>query len=130
MKKIDKILLPLIDSPPVFNENDSVIDFMRSVNDYNIVVKKVKYDLLLEILSKIFNKKIKTLTDVKNIKIELDNAEKIIYEHKEIITSNFCEIIMSDDKIDVLNTLKKMCGIIDYKFIIGNELKCLIIKKR
>lgn len=57
---------------PVYDRNESVTAYLRRVEEYKLLVKKEKYDIVLEFINKWLKytteeTKIKSLTDFKNI---------------------------------------------------------------
>lgn len=118
---MDKVLLPLQDVPPSFDEiNGNIVDFIRNVNDYKIISQKKRYDILLIIFSKIFNKSITSLTEIKNMKCDKVNIFNILNENSESINKEFNNILINHKEVNV-NILKKLCETINYKLIIKND---------
>lgn len=134
--------------PPIYDGKESIVSYMRRVDDYKMLMKKEKYIAILDFMNILLKKepKLKNLTDFKNIKLDvlvLDNKafKKILKKHGEnlINTLGINKSIDEDvdtDKItsdDVIGFIKKCVDVIEYSVIIKKDCFSIIstqIKKK
>lgn len=86
-------------SPPIFNDKTETLnEFLRRVDKYKIHYNKEKYNLVLNIINKIFNLNeeytYKSLTSIKHVKLKSLNVdqkftESIIIQNKDKLKELF-----------------------------------------
>ncbi len=123
-------------SPPIYDGKESIVSYMRRVDDYKMLIKKEKYNAILDFMNIILKKepKLKNLTDFKNIKLSLltmDNKEfkKILKLHGQNLINTLginktVDYDVDSDKItsdDVISFIKKCVDIIEYSVIIKKD---------
>lgn len=110
-----------------------IMNIQKTISDYN----KKKYDIILETLKAIsilFSKRIKYLSDFKNIPCILiqenfQDIKDILIKNKETLESNFdmkIKFSKSDDYKKIISFLRSMIRNIDYKMIIRNDYMTIL----
>jgi hypothetical protein len=122
--------------PPIYDGKESIVSYMRRVDDYKMLIKKEKYNAILDFVNIILKKepKLKNLTDFKNIKLSLltmDNKEfkKILKLHGQNLINTLginktVDYDVDSDKItsdDIISFIKKCVDIIEYSVIIKKD---------
>lgn len=88
---------------PEFNEDEPVYVYKKKLDQYVLSLKKIKYNLILEIINKILNKKYKSLGTIQKIelsKISANHGNSIFDEYEEKIMKHFKIEISKYEKIN------------------------------
>lgn len=110
-----------------------IMNIQKTISDYN----KKKYDIILETLKAIsilFSKRIKYISDFKNIPCILiqenfQDIKDILIKNKETLESNFdmkIKFSKSDDYKKIISFMRSMIRNIDYKMVIRNDYMTIL----
>jgi hypothetical protein len=108
-----------------FNNNESTTKMYDNLNSYVIGIKKQKYDNILKLLNKLFDKNNESLRFFKNINIQHFRYENydiicdIFVEYEKILNYDLKELKKSNTIIslnnEIFNIILKLLKLIDYK---------------
>lgn len=115
---------------PEFNGN--VVKYMQDMEEYTVLIKKEKYNIILEFINRWLklcdDTSYKSLLSFKNVTKEEMNCNithnrKILAEYKSIFNTKFRIEYKKTDCIE--DVLKKLLQKIDYQLVEDNELYCI-----
>ena len=116
---------------PLFDGKETLTQFMRRVNDFDLRNKKPKYDIILEFVNVLTNSKYTSLTEFMNVpNSKIINNKKIMdqYSNKlsKILNIDILEltkITTSEDEEqeqEIIIFLKKILSSIEYSLVAKN----------
>ena len=116
---------------PLFDGKETLTQFMRRVNDFDLRNKKPKYDIILEFVNVLTNSKYTSLTEFMNVpNSKIINNKKIMDQYStklsKILNIDILEltkITTSEDEEqeqEIIIFLKKILSSIEYSLVSKN----------
>lgn len=113
---------------PLYDGKETITQFIRRVNDFELLHKKPKYDIILEFINALINSKYSSLTEFNNIPLyditmNIKIVDQYVIKLANILNIDILEL--TQNSVDIINLLHKILNSIGYSLIekkINNQL--------